>query len=270
MHGFPNNKVVVFQKGPANIEMSCNEMYDGFTGVEFRGEDGGTVENVTFAKNVMYTFSEYALKFDGTTAANVFNNTFVNIASDGLRIEGAGLNTGAIRNNLWANTGSVDSGVFEADHNGYFNAPTSIGGTGDVMGDPLLDTMQALGAGSPMIDAGVDVGLAFSGAAPDIGWHETGLDGCAPAGGGGAGGNSGTGGSGNGGDSAPGASGSGAGGASSGGGGNQSLPEDQGGCSCRITTPTPRHADGSSPGPASWWLAGVAVVALRRRHHPSA
>ena len=178
MHSFPDNKVVVFQKGPVNIELSCNEMYDGFTGVEFRGEDGGTVQNVVFTRNVMHDFSSYALKFDGTQQADVFNNTFVAIGSDGLRIEGAGLDGGAIRNNLWVDTGNVDAGNFDASHNGYFNASTDIGGADDVTADPLLDAMYQLQDGSPMIDVGLDVGLPFVGAAPDIGWHELGADGC--------------------------------------------------------------------------------------------
>jgi hypothetical protein len=226
MYGFPDNKVVVFQKAPINIDMSCNVMHTGFTGVEFRGEDGGVVENVTFTRNLMHGYGSYALKFDGTLNANVYNNTFVTIGSDGLRIEGAGLEGGNVQNNLWVDTGSVDAGNFSADHNGFFNAPTSIGSASDVTGDPLLDAMYQLGDGSPMIDAGIDVGLPLSGAAPDIGWHEVGLRTCSTppeSGTGGGGGSDGEGGDGSG----PGASG-GAGGA------NAADPDADGGCGCAI------------------------------------
>jgi hypothetical protein len=90
MYGFTGNKTLVFQKGPANIHVTCNLMYGGFTGVEFRAEDGGTVENVEFTRNLMRDYTDYALKFDGTLNANVFNNTFAHAAKDGLRIEARG------------------------------------------------------------------------------------------------------------------------------------------------------------------------------------
>lgn len=257
MHGFPDNKVVVFQKGPINIELSCNEMYDGFTGVEFRGEDGGVVENVVFTRNLMHDFTSYALKFDGTQLAQVFNNTFVSIGSDGLRIEGAGLDSGAIRNNLWVDTGNVDAGSFDASHNGYFNASTDIAGEGDVTGDPLLDAAYRLEDGSPMIDAGLDVGLPLVGVAPDIGWHELGLDGCeVPMGGtGGAGG----GGSGGGATNGSGAGGPGATGAGGAATGSNAAAGDDGGCGC--TSPGERRSHG--------WplvLAAMSLAAIRRRH----
>ena len=259
MHGFPDNKVVVFQKGPVNIELSCNEMYDGFTGVEFRGEDGGTVQNVVFRQNLMHGYSSYALKFDGTEGAEVFNNTFVAIGSDGLRIEGAGLNGGMVRNNLWVDTGSVEAGMFDADHNGFFNASSDIGSPSDVMADPLLDAAYQLDAGSPMVDAGLDVGLPFQGSAPDIGWHEVGGRGCElPQGTGGSGGATGSGGAA--------ASGSGGGSAGSGGAGagaGASAPEtgaagDDGGCGC--ATPGDRGASH----PAWLSLLGLAAIARRR------
>lgn len=262
MHGFPDNKVVVFQKGPANIELSCNVMYDGFTGVEFRGEDGGTVENVTFTKNLMYDYSSYALKFDGTNNANVYNNTFVNIASDGLRIEGAGLNGGNVQNNLWSNTGTVESGSFVASHNGYFMAPTDIGSPNDVTGDPLLDGMYQLTMGSPMIDAGTDVGLTFDGVAPDIGHHETNLDDCMTAAGGGMGGGmGGAGGAANGGAGGGATASSSAGTGASGQGGGGANPagdasDEEGGCACR----TAGHQRDTP-----WWLLLALLVPLRRR-----
>jgi hypothetical protein len=237
MYGFTGNKTLVFQKGPANIHVSCNQMYGGFTGVEFRGE-GGTVENVEFTRNLMHDYTDYALKFDGTLNASVFNNTFANAAKDGLRIEGAGLDGGTVRNNLWVETGSIDSGAYTADHNGYFNTATDMASPSDVNGDPLLDADFHLVAGSPMLDKGVDVGLPFTGSSPDIGFHELGGEPCAlpPAGtGGGAGtGSGGTVGSGGSGGGALG--GSGGGGANAGAGGNPAGADSSGddeGCGCR-------------------------------------
>ncbi len=267
MYGFPDNKVVVFQKGPANIDMQCNVMFDGFTGVEFRAEDGGTVENVIFARNLMHDYSSYALKFDGTVGAEVYNNTFVDIGNDGLRIELAGLDGGSVRNNLWLRTGNVDTGNFAADHNGFFEVGNNAISSGsDVEADPLLDTDYYLGAGSPMIDMGVDVGLPFAGAAPDIGWFESELEGCdiassSSSGTGGGSTSSGTGGGTSSGSSS--SSGSGGSGASSSGSDSGASPSDDGGCGCRQV----RSASAGGAAANGWWLAGaaLALVALRRR-----
>ena len=94
MWGFTDNKTLVFQKGPINVEVTCNEMSDGFTGVEFRGEDGGQVEDVLFAYNLLVGYPEYALKFDDVVGAEVYNNTFVDVEDDGLRFEEESLQGG--------------------------------------------------------------------------------------------------------------------------------------------------------------------------------
>ncbi|MBW2528111.1 MAG: right-handed parallel beta-helix repeat-containing protein [Deltaproteobacteria bacterium] len=261
--GFPNQKNMVFQKGPANIHVECNVLHSGLSGVEFRGEDGGTVENVTFLRNLLHDFDEFALKFDGTVGAEVFNNTFVDAASDGLRIEGAGLASAVVQNNLWLRTGAVEAGSFTADHNGFFDVGTiSIASGSDVNANPSLDGNYLLTAGSPMIDAGTDVGLPFSGTAPDLGFHEVGIDGCEPTGAGG----SGTGGSSSGGSSSGGSGTAGSGNASSGGTGGTSsgaatgaTPEEDGGCGCRV---------GGQGSTAPWLALLTAMVALgsvRRR-----
>ncbi len=190
MQGFGENKTMVFQKGPANVEVTCNTMFDGFTGVEFRGEDGGTVEHVVFAYNLMVGYQQYSLKFDGTVGAQVFNNTFVDVQGDGLRIEGDGLSDGTVQNNLWLGVQRVESGGFVADHNGFFDVgDVQIGSGSDVTSDPELDGDHRIGEGSPLVDAGVDVGYPTEGAAPDIGWDELGGDPCAALPGGDDGGN---------------------------------------------------------------------------------
>ncbi|MEM6989172.1 MAG: right-handed parallel beta-helix repeat-containing protein [Myxococcota bacterium] len=181
MYGFGDNKTLVFQKGPANIEVTCNEMNDGFTGVEFRGEDGGVVENVLFAHNLMVGFEQYALKFDEVVGADVHNNTFVDIDGDGLRFEEESLQGGSVRNNLWVNATQVENdGDFEFEANGFWNVDDNqIGSASDVTDDPMLDADYRLMGGSPLVDAGVDVGLEFAGEAPDIGWDEVDGNPCA-------------------------------------------------------------------------------------------
>lgn len=252
MYGFSTNKTLVFQKGPANIEVRCNVMTDGFTGVEFRAEDGGTLEKIRFVRNLMAGFGSYGLKFDDVYEASVYNNTFVNVASDGLRIEGGGLHSGDIRNNLWVDSGSVEASQASADYNGFFGTPNGLGGAHDVDADPLLDPSHRLGSGSPMIDAGTDVGLPYAGSAPDIGFFETGApDGCGAPSSGGSGGAAG----------AAGAAGS-AGGGNAGTSSAGAASGDDGGCGCRA--PRDRAARSS-------WLAAAAALILagmRRRARP--
>ncbi len=282
MHGFVENKTMVFQKGPIGIEVTCNRMDDGFTGVEFRGEDGGTVEDIVFAYNLMVGYEQYSLKFDRTVGAQVFNNTFVEVQGDGLRIEGDGLEDGQVRNNLWIDVQEVEGGSFTADHNGFFQVgDIQIGSPSDVLDDPMLDASFELQRGSPMIDAGVDAGYGHEGSAPDIGWSEWSGDPCAELGGGGGddggsdsddGGDGGDGGSqGDGGDG-PGAS-TGSGGSDEAGTGSDSGGDGSGplttisgapaaddastdGCSCRADT---RHDA------RGWALLGLLMLAWRRQ-----
>lgn len=264
MSGFSQNKTMVFQKAPTNIEVRCNVMYDGSTGVEFRGEMGGTVENVTFVHNLMHDFTEYALKFDGTVGATVVSNTFVDAQSDGLRIEGLSLTGGVVRNNLWLRTGGLDTGMLTADHNGFWDVGNNlIASPTDVNEDPLLDAAFHLSANSPMIDRGIETSEPFFGAAPDLGAHEVGLEAC-QAGSGGAGGaggaGAGTGGAGGG----SGAAGPGSGSNTGSGGSGAGDPEDDSGCSCRAAGRSP-----ASSGNAALLAAMAISAALVRRRRPA-
>ena len=277
MWGFTDNKTLVFQKGPIGIEVVCNEMTDGFTGVEFRGEDGGTIENVLFAHNLMVGFDQYALKFDGTTGARVFDNTFAQVTGDGLRLEGASVTAGEFRNNLWVAVDQVEGdGDLVAEANGFWMVgDNQIGSASDVTDDPMLDGDHRHGAGSPLVDAGVDVGAVFGGAAPDIGFHEVDADPCGalpdPGGTGGDDGAAGTAG-----DGADGSTGDGS--ASGATGGAQDGPQEGTSAASSGTHATSAGADGgdgegSGCGcrtrpdrtAARWWLALLALLRVRRR-----
>jgi MYXO-CTERM domain-containing protein len=214
------------------------------------------VEDVVFELNFVRDLTDYALKFDGASEIRVLSNTFRDAASDGLRIEGAGVAGGEIRNNLWLRTGALDAGTFNADHNGYFETG-SVGfvSATDVAADPLLVDGYRLGDGSPMIDAGVDVGHPFAGDAPDIGAFEAGTRRSAcedvepPLGSGGGGG-------GDGGQSHEGAGGNAGGGGSGGSDADQSDAES--GCAC--------HVSSSSNTPlAAVALAAILMARSRRR-----
>ena len=152
-----------------------------------------------------------------------------------------------------------------------------------------VTTFLRLAATSALIDKGTNVGLPFSGSAPDLGCFETGLrynpsdggtgGGGPPSGDGGAVGSGGDGGSTDVGSSGAGSSGgvavgsgtsSGSGsaagpdGSTSGGtAGNDAPADPSGGCACRAAPGRPRN------GPLAAMLAIGAVVAARRRRSAS-
>lgn len=139
---------------------------------------------------------------------NIYNNTIICRAS-GAPFEGISINdiaTGTvnnvrIRNNIVQGTNggyitttnpSRWSNSFITHNNGYNNAYNvaleDFGGTatlpgGNTVSNNLVNTAPSfvtagnaytLNTGSAMIDAGVNVGLSFNGAAPDLGYAETG------------------------------------------------------------------------------------------------
>ncbi len=180
MYGFAN-KIWVIQKGCRNVTGSNNRLHDGDRGFEARGEGGLSQANITLVRNVFYNIKEYGIKFDGVANAQVLHNTLVNVAVHSFRIEGEGVTSGAFRNNLIYNCGpAVISGTFhaQAGHNGWFNSQAAdLSGAGDVAGlDPKFANPARfnfnLHSNSPARDAGVKVGLQFTGANPDLGAYE--------------------------------------------------------------------------------------------------
>jgi len=183
IYGFAN-KAWVTQKGCRNIIGRYNRIHDSQRGIEFRGEGGKTPANIRLHKNVLYNIQDfYAIKFDGVSNAELANNTIANVKATCLRVEGQGLQGGYFRNNLifQAEAPSISRPFnLQVDHNGWFKtAAKNLSGNGDRTGDdPLFENATAfnfkLQTGSPAIDAGVNVGLAFKGVAPDLGAYELG------------------------------------------------------------------------------------------------
>lgn len=183
MYGFAN-KIWVIQKGCRNVTASNNRLHDSDRGIEVRGEDGKSHENVAFIRNTIYNIKEYGLKFDGVANARVLHNTLVNVGVHSFRVEGAGVSSGVLRNNLVCNSGPVSlSGTFlaQADHNGWFNSEAKeLRGPGDVTGSEpkFVDAPKFkfdLQTVSPAKDTGVNVGLPFAGNDPDLGFYEIGM-----------------------------------------------------------------------------------------------
>jgi hypothetical protein len=183
MYGFAN-KAWVVQKGCRNIVGAKNLIHDSNRGVEFRGEGGKLQENIRLFKNVVYNIADYyAVKFDGVKNLEMMNNTLANVAAPCIRVELEGVQGGYIRNNLIYKAEAPNiSGTFncQADHNGWFQTSAkSLSGSGDRSGDNPGFTNAAafdftLQPGSPAVDAGVDVGLPFTGSVPDLGAYELG------------------------------------------------------------------------------------------------
>ena len=183
MYGFAN-KAWVTQKGCRNITGRYNRIHDSQRGMEFRGEGGKTQANIRLHKNVLYNIQDfYAIKFDGVVNVEIANNTIANVKATCFRVEGQGLQGGYFRNNLIYQTEPPSlSGSFnlQADHNGWFKTTAkNLGSATDRSGDdPRFANAAAfnfiLQTGSPAIDAGVNIGLAFKGIAPDLGAHELG------------------------------------------------------------------------------------------------
>lgn len=184
MYGF-QNKAWVVQKGCRNITGSNNIIHDSERGIEFRGEGGKSQENIKLVRNVFYNIQKfYVLKFDNVANVELYHNTLANSPVTAIRVEGAGINGGKMQNNLIANCGGASASAmfnFTSDYNGWFNADADeMAGANDITGaDPkFVNAAQAnfrLASVSPAKDKGVNLGLPFTGAKPDLGAYEIGM-----------------------------------------------------------------------------------------------
>ncbi len=115
--------------------------------------------NHKFYNNTLVGVSDWAFISTVSTSGVEFRNNIIYNAGSG-SIYGANF---AHSNNILSSTGA-----------NYGNGATA--GSGEFVADPLFANAGAddyhLQAGSPAIDAGIDVGLPFAGAAPDLGAFE--------------------------------------------------------------------------------------------------
>ncbi|GAB2812392.1 right-handed parallel beta-helix repeat-containing protein [Ferruginibacter profundus] len=179
-------------------------------GIEFNPRSGNAVQNITIQKNLVTNIT-MAQNTGGLIGIfnndanysvnnfNVFNNTLVASATDapwwGINL--GGLNTGFakninIKNNIIGNIksgwlvqgGTVGMDLVSIQNNDIYNSgngntpkyngllPTNYSYTGNLNLLPVFGTNYALTSGSPLIDAGVNVGLPFLGTRPDMGYKE--------------------------------------------------------------------------------------------------
>lgn len=154
----------------------------------------GSLSNVDVYQNVVWDAHEHGLSFwdelvdSGTgegqmTDNSVHNNVFYQVALDGIRLDD--VEGTVVANNVIALTGQGSitgnsTASSTISHNLFYQGQGGGQpvGTDYVVGAPLfVDPANGdfhLREGSPAIDAGRDVGLAFVGSAPDIGAFEFG------------------------------------------------------------------------------------------------
>jgi len=135
------------------------------------------IENIRLQRNVIVGNTVNGLKVLAGTGIEVYNNTFYQNDYAQIYIEGQ-LNVD-IKNNIFANGEGPyrQSGTVALSRNLYYpSLSTNIQDPNPLVANPLFMDPTSddfhLSSPSPAIDAGVDVGLPFSGTAPDIGAYE--------------------------------------------------------------------------------------------------
>jgi hypothetical protein len=150
LKNFYPGEILRSQKGGLHSVKFYNNTVEmlGSTTINLIGLYGGESQDLDIKNNLVINsntaYNHYPNKFlhqenCTVTALTIMNNALYNIATDGV--------AGNLKNNLSADPKINKSG---ARHTGYYR--------------PV--------AGSPLIDAGIDVKLPFRGSAPDIGAHE--------------------------------------------------------------------------------------------------
>jgi hypothetical protein len=198
--GYDGGFVEVFNQGD-NSYIHHNYAKNTVGFIELGARGGGSAQNVTIAYNVMVNVDAAGCFNTGINAITVTNfkfenNTFVNTANDGLGDQvftcTDDYSALQVRNNIfYSNLQIANNGNFTHTNNLYYIV-NQISGSGvgytlgrhEKTGNPLFVNVRAgdfhLQAGSPAIDAGIDLGYTKDfgdntipvGIAPDMGAYE--------------------------------------------------------------------------------------------------
>ncbi|MDI6739037.1 MAG: right-handed parallel beta-helix repeat-containing protein [Candidatus Edwardsbacteria bacterium] len=151
----------ILVRGSANTAVTRNLVDQCHLGVSFEGSTGDSLCNNTIDNNT--NSGVYCTGLSGTLVArnnNITNNVYGLCWSDS---QGT---VSSDYNNVWNNTYNYKNPKGPGDTN------VVSPGANDISADPLYAAGYHLQAGSPCINAGMDVGLPYLGAAPDIGAYE--------------------------------------------------------------------------------------------------
>lgn len=187
----------------SGILLEGNTIFDSQerAGIIVSTQDIARADSIVIRNNTLYHHAGSGIVIQASvTNVRIYNNTIYSVNTDHIGWTGSdGIYIGAnengtpnrivIRNNIIVpvdaegghirNEGGTNLSV---DHNLYWSLPANLVDVEDthpVKADPLFVAPQTgdftLQKSSPAIDAGVQVGLPFSGPAPDLGAHEYGV-----------------------------------------------------------------------------------------------
>lgn len=189
---FPGSTGIYLGGGATNASIHHNTFHNIDGGIGPGTAVLDSTHNNTIYNNLVYNMlgavrwgkgpSGFILR--SSTGDTFYNNTIVGAWTGIIALGEWGPSILAMNNNIvkdmsaygmFLSDGMVASDL-TGDYNLFYNCPNTydggIPGLNDLIADPLLDGTYHLMAGSPAIDAGIDVGLPFGGAAPDIGAFE--------------------------------------------------------------------------------------------------
>jgi parallel beta-helix repeat protein len=163
--GSPNRSGIIL--GAHDSTVSINNVVIR-NNVVFNNADAGIlikyepISNIQIYNNTIYSNAGGILIFTAIDHLEIVNNIFASNRDGHIEISG-NLTNSTITHNLYDQPANVGSGTTDAH---------------PVFGNPLFVNANSgdfhLQAGSPAIDAGLDVGMPYTGTAPDLGAYEYG------------------------------------------------------------------------------------------------
>jgi len=130
--------------------------------------------NVKFYNNSIYNNSSSVLDINLGNNIQVKNNIVANNLGQAIYINAENTsNLSFTNNNVWGNHYANQADRNYDDQSFSLHDQTGI--NGNISVNPQFDSMYHLLTGSPCINTGVNVGLPYSGTAPDMGAYETNL-----------------------------------------------------------------------------------------------
>jgi hypothetical protein len=172
----------------SNVMIEGNTIVDnGNRSAFILATSGNTISGVTIQRNVVVNTAGGAVLRSGDLSdVTVRHNTFVDVGY-GLSLEQSPGPSGVTVNNniFWGLGGEaivLDAGTAMVDHNTWGPGEPSTPDLNPTFADPLVGADFRLAEGSSAIDAGLDLGAPFAGAAPDHGACEFGDESCPSAG----------------------------------------------------------------------------------------